>query len=372
MWNIIFFAMLVTSVAGYIQKHDAPGMVKTMHIVRTEKLCMFIVCLCFILFVGLRTWYNDTTLYTKEAWQFTKTTIDWSFDNVFRDAYFGFTVYITLIKKYINNAQWLLMLSSIITNLAFLIFYRRHSRTFAFTVLSFILVGPFLLTCAALKQVIAMAIALIGVNKFLQGDKKALYISLVFAYTFHPYIIVLGVMPFLISDKVWDGKMWTIVIFALMASVSLSQVLGFLLNITEGMSKTYTAEELLDHTINPLRVIVEACPVILSFMLRHIINAKHDRVMNLGVNMMVISFLFTFASLFGNPIYIYRMGNYFCFMNAIVIPWMLTECMQHDKRRDITVTMFFVLYFIVFAYDLCGMNFNSNIFNHTSIMSLFK
>ena len=371
MWNLVFFTIFVCFVGNYIQKREYAGAVKTRYTERNKKLCMFIIYISFILFVGLRTSYNDTSNYAS-FFRFAKKNFHWSFDEMIHTSYWGFETYQTAIKRWFDNVQWLFMTSSIITNIAFLSFYRKYSKTFALTLLCFIIIQPFTLSCAAIKQVIAMSIGLWGVQRLINGDKISFFVSIAIAYTFHPYILVVAVAPFIMGDKVWDKKMSIIVFSSLVLSMLLSQWLGFIINITDNMNKTYSAELLLDHTINPLRVVVDWIPVVLSFLLRHRINAKGDRVMCFGINMMIISSVFTFASLFGNPIYIYRMGNYFGFMNAIVIPWMLLECLPKDKSRSMIIIVFFMVYSFMFLYDMCGMRMSVDPFQHTSISTLFE
>ena len=371
MWNLVFFTIFVCFVGSYIQRHEYAGAVKTRYIEKNEKLCMFVICISFILFCGLRTSYNDTANYIS-FFRFARKDFIWTLDEVIHTSYWGFEIFQTAIKKWFDNVQWMIMASSIITNIAFLKFYRKYSKTFALTLLCFIIIQPFMLTCAALKQVIAMSISLWGVDRLLKGDKISFYLSFIPAYTFHPYIIVMAIAPFLLDDKIWSKKMIYIVIVSLGASMLLSQLMGFLIDMTEGMNKTYSIEQLLDHTINPLRVVVDGLPVVLSIILRKQINAKGDKIMFFGINMMIISFMFTFASLFGNPIYIYRMGNYFGFMNAIVIPWMLKECLPNDKAKSMIIILFYAAYIYIFLYDMCGMNMNIDPFRHTSISTLFE
>ena len=372
MWNLAFFAILVCTLAVNVKEDVATADVKVNRPKLNETLCMFLIYVSFIMFAGLRTRYNDTANYMS-FFRYARANFVWSLDEIIHTPYWGFETLQTAIKKVFgDNAQWLIMISSIITNVSFLRFYRKYSKNMAMTLLCFIIIQPFMLTCAALKQSVAIAISLWGIDGLINGNKPLFFISLAVAYTFHPYIIVLAVSPLILDEEVWSERMGTIVFISFILSLLMSQILGFFINLTEGMSRTYTAKELLDHTMNPLRVIVDGVPVLLSFILKDTINEKKNRVMNFGINLMTIFFMFSFASLFGNPIYIYRMGNYFGFMIAMVIPWMLFECVPNDKWKPLIILVFFVAYIGVFLLDSCGFDLSYDPFRHTSIATLFE
>ena len=126
------------------------------------------------------------------------------------------------------------------------------------------------------------------------------------------------------------------------------------MNAAASIGKEYSIEEFTDHTINPLRVIVDSAPVVISFIYRDRINKKGNRAMILGINMTIISWLLTAACLVGNPIYLYRTAMYFSSILCVVFPWMLKTCLPDSRYKNIIIFAIFALYTAVFVINFPG------------------
>lgn len=229
---------------------------------------------------------------------------------------------------------------------------------------------------AAQKQVLAMAISLLAIECLMKKRYKLCYLLIIIAYTFHPYIVVLCIMPLLVDD-VWSRRMIKIVLLVTLGAVSFSQIIGLILGAADavGVGKSYDVAEMTSHTINPLRVIIDGLPILISWILRDEINTKGDKFIKFGINMMLVSWLMTFASLFANPIYVYRTGQYFSSLNPIVIPWMLVYCLPETKYKRIIIIGYMLLYAAFCTQQIIqfgGYSIFYDPFKHTSIKTLFK
>ena len=115
--------------------------------------------------------------------------------------------------------------------------------------------------------------------------------------------------------------------------------------------KDYSNETFDDYTINPIRVLVEAVPIIISWYYRGVINEENNTLLTLGINMRVISFLFIAMGLFVNPIYFGRMSLYFLSLSDIVIPEMLHVCWKDSRNGKLLVLGYYMFFFTHHFYS---------------------
>lgn len=283
-----------------------------------SKVVYFFIIIAFILFAGLRSKYNDTVTYMQG---FELVDINHiSFLSVL-ESYGGFELYQQLIKKYIStDPQIFIFITSIFTNLLYIPFIARHTKRMGESIFLYS-IGSFLFCMAGIKQAIAIGISLYAIDAYLEKKYLKAIIILFMAITFHPYILCLICIPFL-QNKVWDRKTILMIIIAVVAFINLDKVI----EIIGLFGKDYSKETFDDYTINPIRVLVEAVPIIISWYYRGVINEENNTLLTLGINMRVISFLFIAMGLSANPIYFGRMSSYFSSLSDIVIPEMLHVC----------------------------------------------
>lgn len=324
------------------------------------------IVIAFILFAGLRSSYNDTTAYT-HAFEMIDA-YDLKLSTLF-ESYGGFDLYQKIIKRYISdNPQVFIFVSAIITNMLYFTFYVRHTDRFCEMLLMYT-INMYMFSMAGLKQAIAIAISLYAIENYLKQNYVKAIVLLLLAMSFHPYIICLLCIPFL-KNKVWDIRTIFVIIVCVVAFMNLDIVFGLL----NAIGKDYSEETFDDYTINPIRVLIEAVPVILSFIYRKQINESANRICILGVNMMIISFVFIAMGLFMNPIYFGRMSSYFTALSAVVIPEMLFTIWKYDRNRKAYTAAYYLFFFTYFLMDLTkigSISISTDQFKHVPLTSLF-
>ncbi len=338
------------------------------------KAMYFVLCISFVLFTGLRTTYNDTKLYIEMC---NAINGKYSFDikRILTNSYYGFDNFQLFLRNYIGDGSWLVMLTSVFIQLTYLHLFKKYSLStrgmFTLVIINYFIVGTFAFSTAAIKQMTAMSIGIYAVEFLLKKNYPAFIICTILAYTFHPYIIVTIILPFLIGDA-WSKKMIYITIFTVIASFMFTQFLGVILDMADAIGKSYSVEEMTDHTISPLRVIADGIPVVMTFIFRKKINQTDSQFLKLATNMMVISGLLTFASLFGNPIYIYRTGQYFASYKPIIIAWMMINCLpQKHGINKIIIVCFLFVYFWAFIATNYSWDMTMEPYHHITIGKLF-
>lgn len=330
-----------------------------------SKLCYFALLLLLILFAGLRTKYNDTATYL-DIFKALEINNEFSY---YLDSYGGFELYRVLIKKYIStNPQSFIFISAIFTNLLYVPFILRYSKNFCESVFLFC-INDFIFSMAGIKQAIAMGIALYAISGYLNKKYFKAVLLLLLAMWFHPYVICLIAVPFLKKD-VWSLNTVFVIVVCFFAFMNMETVF----NLFSIIGKDYSEESFNDYTINPMRVLVEAVPVIVSLIYRKKINKSNNVLLKLGVNMRIISFAFIFLALFVNPIYLGRMSTYFSLLSSTVIPEMLYICWHDEKNGDLFKKFYYAFFFVYFVLDMTKLgriNFFYDQFQQTTLGNIF-
>ena len=326
----------------------------------------YVLLAVMILFAGLRTTYNDTATYMQgfEMLETEKITFSMLFE-----PYGGFTVLQQYIKQHLgDDPQKLILVTSAIINILFMAFITRHSKNFTLSVFLY-LIGNYMFSLGGIKQAIAMAISLIAIECMMKRKYIWAALFLLLAVTFHPYIICIAVLPFL-RKKTWNLQTFLVILIVIILVANIDN----LLDIIARYGKEYSMDELTNNTINPLRVAIEAIPIVIIMVFRNSYNLQEDEWLNLGLNMMTISFLFIAIGLFYNPIYFGRIGSYFGVISMVITPIMLDIAggsARGGKLFKLAYYLLFTLYFLLDLTKLGTIGLSTDLFNHISFFSLF-
>lgn len=324
------------------------------------------ILIAFIVFAGLRSKYNDTTTYMQgfEIIDVNNLKLSTLFE-----PYGGFKLYQQILKKYISDdPQILIFVSAVITNVLYLGFYTRHTNRYSGMIFLYG-IGNYLGSMAGIKQSIAVGISLYAIEAYLNKKYVKALVLLLFAMTFHPYIVCLVCIPFL-KRKIWDGKTILVIIFCVIAFMNMDKVFA----VFDVIGQDYSGEVFNDYTINPIRVLVESVPVVISWIYRRELNKSDNKLLILGMNMRIISFVFIAMGLFANPIYFGRMSSYFTSLSAIAIPEMLNLIWKKNRNGGAYIIGYYIFFFIYFIMDMTKIGSISifyDQFNHAPLSSLF-
>lgn len=325
------------------------------------------ILVAFILFAGLRSKYNDTSTYIIGFKMIDATNLDFS---ILLKEYGGFDLYQKIIKIYIStDPQVFIFITAIMTNILYLVFFTRHTSKFGEMIYLYA-IGNYTFCMAGLKQAIAVGISLYAIENYLNGKYVRAIFLLFLAMTFHPYIVCLICVPFL-KDKIWDGKTIIVIAVCILAFMNMEKVF----ELFSLIGKDYSNTDLDSYTINPLRALINAVPVGLSFFYRKKINKSADRILILGLNMRIISFVFIAMGLFVNPIYFGRMATYFTALSTVAIPKMLSIAWKKSRNKRVYTLGYYLFFFIYFLMDMTkigSISIFTDQFNHVPLSSIFS
>lgn len=368
MIDLILLILGCTALAYFVQLRAGRAVTARIGISRSfsSKLIYFSIIVAFAFFSGLRSHYNDTTMYM-HGFRLTDASV-LNFKGIF-EAYGGFELYQRLIKRYVSeDPQVFIFVTSCLIALLYIPFYTRHTRRFG-SMIFFFGIGAFVSSMGGVKQSIAIGISLYAIASYFDKRYVRALLLLWLATTFHPYIWCLLCLP-LLAKRAWDGKTVFVILVCFLAFLNLDSLfvlIGYL-------GKDYSNSVFDDYTINPMRVVVEAVPVVISLLYRRKINAANSKYLTLGVNMRVISFAFVSMGLFVNPIYFGRMSSYFSSLSAISIPEMLDVIWADKPQKGLLRAAYYAFFFLYFLLDMTKIGsipITYDQFSHVPLRSIF-
>lgn len=289
------------------------------------------------LFAGLRTNYNDTVNYVF-AYRLAPTFSEWIADpenlNPFKNPLFY--CFQSLLKGVTDDPQWLVFLTSLITQWCFVRFFKRYSEHFCFSIFIYFTLGTFVFTLAALKQVMGMAIVTLSFP-YLEKKKWIPYYLIVFiAMMVHTYAIAFAVLP-LFQIRPWRLFTYLFVAVTVVLMMNFESAITAFMEQANDLGKTLADYEVFDdHTINLFRLAVYAVPPIVSLVFRKWVLYGSNRMDHVLIHMSIISVAFMVMGTRAGANMFARMATYFELGTICILPKMLKKTFDERSFRLIT------------------------------------
>lgn len=309
----------------------------------------FVLFAIMALFIGLRTYYNDTATYRAgyaalqgfpEFWDGFQTKIG---DNP------GFHITSGILKTLDVSTQGFVLFFSVVTIGLFLLFLRQFSCNFTLTVFLFFMTGMYMLSAAAMKQNIAVAICLCAIPFALKKKWVPFVLLVGLASTFHPYALMYLAIP-LLTFKPWHGKTYLLLIGFVAAGFALESLLGSIVDITAMLGDEYSMESLQGEGINIFRVLVCNVPTFLTFVYQKELFYDSKPKDNLMINLCMINGAIMFVGMFGTANYFGQLANYFTIFQSVALPWIISK-LQNPKTRQLLMGAMVICYVMYFWYS---------------------
>ena len=324
-----------------------------------------------VLFSGLRTGYNDTLTYTtgfRNAKGLTAFLSDPKNFNAFRNPLFF--LYYNALRDVTGNAQWLIFTTSAFTQLSFLLFFKRYSHNFTFSVFIFFALGTVNVSLAAMKQVCAMAILTLAFPCLEKRQWGRYYAAVFIAMLVHTYALAYAVLPLFVK------RPWTLFTYLFVASVAFlmlnfREAISAFIDQADELGKTLYEEEIFaEDTVNIFRLAVYAVTPLLSFLFAKWIFRQSSTIDHILVHMSIISFAFMLMGTQSGANMFARMAHYFELGTACCLPWILKQTFTQRSYR--LVSAIAAICFLGFFIYANGINASfDDAYQSTSILALF-
>ena len=318
---------------------------------RKDRLLTLMLILFLGVFCGLRTWYNDTVTYI-QIYEQTPDLSDFADQNIDTFAQgIGFTYVNSLLKTTGFSTQDYLMFYSLITVFCYVRFVRKNTQNFPLSIFLMFTTGFYTFAFAAIKQCMATAICLVGLE-FLFQRKRLTYILFVgLASLFHPYALVYLLLLFL-DFRPLSGRTYVCIALFIAAGFGLSRMVGTIVDITTMMGASYDVESFVGEGVNIFRVLVCLVPTGLMLFLGRRMFVDSTRRENILCNMAMLNGLIMFVGLFGTANYFARLANYFVPAQSAVLPWMLRKFSGIDRQTMTILCIVGYIGYFIYGYSI--------------------
>lgn len=344
LYPIFFICMIL---AAFYEKNSIYDRRNSQYIFR-DKFFYIIIVLVLVGFSGLRIRYNDTATYIQAYQQLVigNTNIVWSIgDNP------GFQLVNLLLKNLGISANGFIMCYSLTTVGIYLWFIRKYSCNFSLSLFIMLTSGVYIFSMAAIKQCIAIAIGLLGVDAAIERKWIKFVVVILIAMLFHTYALMFAITPLLIF-RPWTKKSYILICGTLLAGILFQTVLSGLLSVASLFGENYDPALLNGEGVNAFRLLVAIAPMALSFFVRDQLKREQNGVESLMINLMCVNAALMFMSLFGTAFYLARVANYFAIFSVIAIPYILQHFELNIRRILTAIVIIGFCGFAVYAYGI--------------------
>ena len=154
---------------------------------------------------------------------------------------------------------------------------------------------------------------------------------------------------FIVQGKPWNKKtllFLAAVVLAILFVDRFTDVLETLLANTQ--YDDVVQQFAYDDGTNLLRVLVYSVPSVLALIGRKQIQKADNTIINLSINMSIISMGIYIVSMFTSGIYIGRLPIYFSLYNYILLPWEIDNLFT--KRSAVVLKIVMIGFYIAYCY----------------------
>ena len=335
-------------------------------------IAFFALCVTMILFAGLRTESNDTLVYASgfEKASSSIYELDWKLGSNPL-----FLVYEAIIKRFISSSpKVFFLITACFVELSYLLYIKRYSVNFGFSIYLLISFTLYAFTMTALKQSMAIAIAIWSVP-FILGKKYFRAILLIAIATFIHAFSFLFIVAFIMWKSIWDKRAALLIGATITVGIFFSTFIGQALEFTDSIGgNAYTNEDFIGGT-NLLRIIVYLVPSVLSFVFRKKLREVNSQFLNMSVNLSLVAACFMVLAGIGGANLTGRLAGYFDIFICFSLPATIKYGIPSKQTRDI-VTVVIVLAFAFFYYSYfvkymqAYPGFFTDYYNHTSLSAV--
>ena len=263
----------------------------------------------------------------------------------------GFAVFMVLIKSLIGSSERLFLGIVAGICLLFVFFvYRRYSCNFIITIFLFLASADYVQwTYNGIRQFIAVTMVFACSGLILKKKYVPVILVILAASCIHQSALLMIPVIFIVQGKPFNGRTMTAMVACVLALVFADNFTDLIANVMENSQYSNEVDQFLstDGT-SLLRVLVFAVPPVMAFLFRRRIDAYHNTLINICVNMSVVSLGLYIASAASSGIFIGRLPIYASLYNYILLPWMIEELFTKDSAVILYVLM--GMAYLVFYY----------------------
>lgn len=309
-------------------------------IVKPNKLLLIFTMVSLILISGFRNNIGDTYFYIHSYEMF-----DFTWEVIKEQKDIGFGILQMILKLYSEDAQLLIFITALITNVLIISVLAKYSRIIEISIYVYITGGLFLVSMNGIRQVLAAAIIFMGTKFIINGNWVAYFTIVILGSTFHQSALILLPIYFLVRYKAWSRATIILLFFSVFIVLGYNQFSTLLFTaIQDTQYGQYS--EFQEGGANIIRVAVYAAPLVIAFIGRERLRELYPS-SDYIVNMALVGLIFMIIST-QNWIFA-RFAIYFNFYQLILVSW-IVKLFREKEQRFVYLTLI-MCYFLYYYYE---------------------
>lgn len=213
--------------------------------------------------------------------------------------------------------------------------YRKYSCNLFMTAFLFLASGEYVMwTHNGIRQFIAVSMIFAATGLLLKKKYVPYILVVLFASTFHGSALIALPVILIVQGRAWNFKA-IFMLLAVLALTSSSNMLDQLLvGLMENSQYSNDVEAVMSTGgTSTFRVLVFCIPPLMALVFRRQITQLNVPLINLAVNMSVVSMGVYIISMFTSGIYIARLPIYFSLFNYILLPWIIERFFEKNSAK---------------------------------------
>lgn len=255
-----------------------------------------------------------------------------------------------------NNLFFRVILVSI-HSIPVLFFLRKYSSNYLMSLYLFLACScHFAWMMNGLRQYIAVSIILAAIPLLLKKRYLPLILIILFASTFHASALIMIPIVITAQGEPWNKKTILFILISLLLTYLFSQDAGLLDSMLTDTQYEGAVGEIIeqgDDGVNPIRVLVYCVPPILAFIGRKVISKDNDPIINLSVNMSVVTAALYLIAMTTSGVLIGRLPIYTSLFDFILLPYITSKLFSGKTAQIINILMV-VLFFVYYIFESWG------------------
>ena len=204
-----------------------------------------------------------------------------------------------------------------------------------------------------LRQFMAVTILLITIPYLIEKKYFKVCLIVLIATAFHQTAIIMLPILLIVRGKIFNKYTMFFIVISIftMAMFSFnSDLFESTISSTEyGDGYNYVKE--IDDGINPIRVLVNAIPVVLAFLSKEKLKAEDNMFNNIAINLSMITLGVSLIAMVTSGIYVGRLIIYTQLYGFAILPMLISSTFDKRSKKFVYLALIF-LYLIYYKREL--------------------
>ena len=265
----------------------------------------------------------------------------------------GFYLLSGIIKMIFgSNYRPFLLISAVFQGACIIKFYRNYSPDYIMSIFLFIISADYYAWMMnGIRQFLAVTIIYFAISLLVRKKYILFCVVVLIAATVHQTAIIMIPIALIVQGKPWNKKTLLMIAMALLAVFFTNQFTSLLNTALEDTAYSANATEMAGQAgVNPLRVAVYAVPAALAFVGRKKLDKENNQVINISVNMSIITLALYLIAMVTSGIMMGRLPIYTSLFNYILLPYEIEHIFDNKSRLFLRVAL--VLLYMAYYYYL--------------------